>query len=80
MAKGEFSTPKNLHCGEIVTIFVVGINWGYSGTCDGYYVAKSKLDASERYANATDVEYTPGVYNISFSYNFRVVTYDLPNE
>lgn len=56
------------------------INWGYSGLCDGYYVAKSKLDDSERYANATDVEYTPGNYNISYSYNFRVVTYDLPNE
>lgn len=59
------------------------INWGYSGTNDGYYLAKSSVDNDEYYAAETDIDYTTRPIDVehrSYSHYFRVVTYDIPNE
>lgn len=59
------------------------INWGYSGSYDGYYLAKSRVDNYECYATETDIDYTTqpnDVEHHSYSHYFRVVTYDIPNE
>ncbi|MBR6632293.1 MAG: C10 family peptidase [Alistipes sp.] len=59
------------------------INWGYSGSYDGYYLAKSSVDNKEYYATETDIDYATlpnDAEHLSYSHYFRVVTYDIPNE